>query len=148
SYQGRNLVGFSPPQANQQSLLLPIALDMNAWNALLAGTSLPSGYSSQDQHTYTPPQPGLKAPTNVSSKPDSIPELVGIYPNVNAPGNFGLIDLGPDANDAPAFWSWIAKGPSAADVTYLANNHNGVSGSSNWQATPANPATLKGGPGL
>jgi hypothetical protein len=84
----------------------------------------------------------------VSSKPDGIPELVGIYPNSNAPGNFGLVDIGPNANDAPAFWNWIKNGPSASDLTYLANNNNGVSGSSTWQATPTNPATLKGGPGL
>jgi hypothetical protein len=131
------------------SPLLPIALDVQAWNALLnPSLTMPSGYTRQDSYTYTPPTPSLPFPSNVSSGKDGIPELVGIYPNVNAPGNLGLIDIGPDANNAPTFWNWIANGPSKSDLRYLAQNHNGVPGSSNWLATPDNPATVKGGPGL
>ncbi len=147
-YQGRNIVGFSVPKADQRSLLLPVALDVVAWTALLEGTALPPGYTRQDEYTSTAPQPGRKAPGNVVSAPDGIPELVSIYPTANAPGNFGLIDIGLDANDAPTFWDWITNGPSASDIIYLAKNHNGVSGSSAWQATPGNAAVLKGGPGL
>lgn len=44
---GGNVVGFSAPSANANSPLLPIALDVNAWTALLSGTPLPSGYTKE-----------------------------------------------------------------------------------------------------
>lgn len=148
AYVGNNVVGFSAPSGTWKSPLLPIGLAADAWQALLNKTPLPSGYTSADQYRFTTPQPGNLPPNNVSKQADGIPELTGIYPNPNAPGNFGLVDIGPNANDAPAFWNWISNGPSASDLTYLAANRNGVSGSSSWQATPSQPATIKGGPGL
>jgi len=148
SWGGSQAIGFKGQTNGPNSLLLPIGLDMNAWNALLNNIAMPSGYTKQDNYTATQPTPSNPYPNNVSNGGDGIPELAGIYPNVNAPGNFGLIDLGPNNNSAPAFWNWITNGPSPADLQYLAQNRNGVSGSSTWQATPSNPATVKGGPGL
>jgi Flp pilus assembly protein TadG len=146
--QRGRITGFSVPNSSKRNLLLPIALDVNAWTALINNTTMPSGYTRQDSFTYATPTSAVAAPKNVTSGADGIPELQGIYPNSNAPGNFGLIDIGPDANDAPTFWDWITNGASADDMTYLAANHNGVAGSKDFQATPYYPATLKAGPGL
>jgi hypothetical protein len=148
TWGGSKVIGFKGAHNGPQSLLLPIALDVNAWNALLNKTAMPAGYSTQDNWTVVRPTSSVSWPSNVTPGGDNIPELVGIYPNKNAPGNFGLIDIGPDNNGAPAFWNWITNGPSGDDLIYLAANRNGVSGSSTFQASPANPATLKCGPGL
>jgi Flp pilus assembly protein TadG len=145
---GSKAIGFKGQTNGPNSLLLPIALDVNAWNAFLSSSSMPPGYTSQDNYTVTSPTPSNPSPGNVTSGADGIPEMVGIYPNVNAPGNWGLIDIGPDTNSAPSFWNWITNGPSPADLQFLAQNRNGVPGSSAWQATPSSPATLKCGPGL
>jgi hypothetical protein len=50
------------------------------------------------------------------------PEL-HVYPNPgNAPGNFGLLDIGPPSNNIPAFRNWIDDGATPNDISYLLNN--------------------------
>ena len=107
---------------NVNAHILPVALDVNVWkNFYLTG-------QSSDGNTYTNATNGM-------------PELQ-VYPCPgNAPGNFGLLDVGPPANNTPAFRNWIDDGQTPNDIQYLLNNH----------LLPVSPSTdtwWKCGPGL
>jgi Flp pilus assembly protein TadG len=135
--QKSTVTGFKSTTANAK--LLPIALDVALWNSFLATGLSPDGTRS-DSFSATLPTPNNHAPGNVSASGDGIPEFNDAYPNKNSPGNFGLVDIGPDANDTNAFRTWLNNGASPSDL-----NHFGPDG---LQATPGAPAILKGGPGL
>jgi Flp pilus assembly protein TadG len=144
---GTRVIGFKGiPGMN--SLLLPIALDATAWNAMVSLGTMPTGYTVQDLYTVVRPTTTLQSPNNVTSGTDGIPEMVGVYPNPIMPGDFGLVVLGPDTSAAGDFQNWITNGPSTADLTYLAQNQNPVSGSTTWTASVSAPATVTAGPGL
>lgn len=107
---------------NVDAHILPVALDVNVWkNFYLTG-------KSSDNNTYTNATNGM-------------PELK-VYPCPgNAPGNFGLLDVGPPANNTPAFRRWIDDGETPNDIQYLLNNN----------LLPVSPSTdkwWKCGPGL
>lgn len=146
AYESNSMTGFEG-KASGRGSLLPIALDLNAWIAFQRGLPLPSGYSSVDDYSWDAEGP-TQGGYHLSNQADGINELKGIYPNKNAPGSFGLVDIGPDANDAPTFQNWIEFGQSQSDVDYLTAHRNGIPGSSTWVATLENPAVLKTGPGL
>jgi Flp pilus assembly protein TadG len=137
--QTSSVTGFNGSSSTSYGTLLPLAVDVNYWNAFLATGLSPDGTRS-DSYTVTLPTTANSAPGNVTSGADGTPEFNNLYPNNTSPGNFGLIDIGPPANDTPTFRTWIDNGPSAADLSYF--------GSDGLQATPSAPATLKGGPGL
>ncbi|MBI3839437.1 MAG: hypothetical protein HY288_16075, partial [Planctomycetia bacterium] len=130
--QPSTVTGFKGTTGGPNSRLLPMAVDLNFWNTFIATGISPSGTVS-DSFTFTPP-------STVSSGSDNVPELSDAYPNKISPGNFGLLDIGPPANDTPTFRDWIEYGPTPADLNYFGTN--------GLQATPSSPATVKGGPGL
>jgi Flp pilus assembly protein TadG len=135
--QASNVTGFKSSTVN--GTLLPIAVDVNLWNNFLSTGKSPDGTTS-DSFTVTLPSGNNPAPGNVAHGGDGIPEYNDVYPNKNSPGNFGLVDIGPPSNATPTFENWILHGPSPSDLNYF--------GSNGLQATPSDPATLKGGPGL
>jgi Flp pilus assembly protein TadG len=104
-----------------QGLLLPVALDIDVWNNYLA-----TGQSG-DGETYC--------------GPNGAPQLK-IYPTPkNAPGNFGLLCIGPPSSSVNPFRDWIDYGPTASDLQYLVE-HNML---------PVSPTARKmweGGPGM
>ncbi len=119
--------------------LLPIAVDVNFWNTFISTGKSPDGTIS-DNFSATLPNSTTQAPNNVSSGADGVPEFNDVYPNSNSPGNFGLISIGAPATSTPSFRNWIDNGASPSDLSYF--------GSDGLQATPSNPATMAGGPGL
>jgi Flp pilus assembly protein TadG len=135
--QASNVTGFKSSTVNGK--LLPIAVDVNLWNNFISTGKSPDGTTS-DAYAVTLPSGSNPAPGNVTSSGDGIPEFNALYPNSNSPGNFGLVDIGPPSNATPTFENWITNGPSPTDLSYFGTN--------GLQATPGDPATLKGGPGL
>src|SRR5262249_51357438 len=60
------------------------------------------------------------------------------YPD-SAPGNFGLVDVGPPQNNAPAFRNWIDFGETPNDISYLLSNNMlpvSIQAPQNWKAEP------------
>jgi Flp pilus assembly protein TadG len=112
--------------------ILPVALDVNIWNYF---------YTSK----------GLSPDGTIHTASNGNPELF-VYPNgpwalnpTNTPGSFGLIDLGPPANNVPAFRAWINNGQTPNDINYLiSNNLVPVSMPGNQYS----PEPWKVGPGL
>jgi len=101
--------------------ILPVALDVNVWKQFYQTGLSPDGL--------------LHLGTN------GLPQLQ-VYPNPgNAPGNFGLLDVGIPSNSTPAFRNWIDDGSTPNDIQYLLNN-------SLLPVAPNNPKYWKGGPGL
>jgi Flp pilus assembly protein TadG len=101
--------------------ILPVALDVNIWKNFYSTGKSPDG------NTY------------YASNGD--PQLQ-VYPtNTNTPGSFGLIDVGPPQNNAPAFRNWIDTGETPNDIQYLLNNNL-------LPVSMTSPAAWKVGPGL
>jgi len=109
-----------------QAHILPVALDYTVW----------------DQFYKTGMSPDGTIHVNATN---GYPELK-IYPSPdNAPGNFGLIDVGPPQNNVPAFRSWIDDGETPNDISYLINNNLlpvSMASPQNWKAGPGLKSTL------
>ncbi|HEV3119826.1 MAG TPA: pilus assembly protein TadG-related protein [Gemmataceae bacterium] len=102
--------------------ILPVALDYKVWDQFYATGKSPDG-------------------TIHSNAINGSPELhVYPYPG-NAPGNFGLLDTGPPANNVPAFRNWIDDGQTPNDISYLLNNNL-------LPVSMQSPKSWKCGPGL
>lgn len=101
--------------------LLPVAFDVNTWNQFFTNGSSPDG------NVYT----------------DSTGTAqIQIYPSPdNAPGNFGLLDIGPWTNATPDYSNWILNGPSSSDIQYLLDNGE-------LPVSQSSPKAWKGSPGL
>jgi hypothetical protein len=140
--QGNNITTFKSV-AGVNGKLLPIAVDVSYWNTLLANGNSPDGVN-HDAYKVTFPSPnpdGTIPAGTVTSGSDNIPELSGTYPDSVSTGNFGLVDIGPDANDTPTFGTWIDSGPSSTDIQSLLSTGK-------LPASPSSPKQWKGGPGL
>lgn len=106
------------------SSALPVALDMNTWEAFTNAN-------------WTSPYLSGVVSTNSNGRPQ-----LQVYPNTtNTPGNFGLVDLGPPATNVPAFRSWIDSGVTPNDISYLLSK-------SMLPVSPSAPANWTVGPGL
>ncbi len=102
-------------------MLLPVALDVNVWNQFLA-----TGVSSDGK---------------IYSGPNGAPQLK-VYPcPKNAPGNFGLLCVGPPSSSVTSFRDWIDYGPSPTDLQYLCNQNQ-------LPLSATTPKIWIGGPGL
>ncbi|HLN26130.1 MAG TPA: pilus assembly protein TadG-related protein [Gemmataceae bacterium] len=114
------------PIPGVQAHILPVALDYTVW----------------DQFYNTGMSPDGTIHVNATN---GYPELK-IYPSPdNAPGNFGLIDVGPPQNNVPAFRSWIDDGETPNDISYLINNNLlpvSMASPQNWKAGPGLKSTL------
>jgi Flp pilus assembly protein TadG len=105
--------------------ILPIAFDVNYWKQFVATGVSPDG------NTY----PGSNGLPQVQVYP---------YPK-NAPGAFGLLDVGMPANNAPAFRSWIDNGQTPNDVSYLVSNNlvpASLTAPQQWKSGPGLTSTL------
>jgi len=101
--------------------ILPVALDVNYWKNFYQTGQSPDG--------------------TVVAGPNGAPQL-HIYPYPgNAPGSFGLIDVGHPANNTPAFRKWIDNGETPNDIKYLLNSNL-------LPVSPTNGQWWKCGPGM
>jgi Flp pilus assembly protein TadG len=106
---------------NVNAHILPVALDVNVWKTFYSTGKSPDG--------------------NIYLGPNGQPQLQ-VYPfDTNTPGSFGLLDVGPPQNNAPAFRNWIDDGETPNDISYLLSN-------SLVPVSPDAPKSWKCGPGL
>lgn len=131
--------GFNSYPGGPNAQLLPIAVDYNLWTAFMNSGASPDG-NVYDEYKYVRETSSLSAPHNVSNVADNIPEFHDVYPNATAPGNFGLLSIGPPATDTGSYHQWIDEGATPSDLAYF-----GVNG---LVASLEAPATVKGGPGM
>ena len=112
------ITGFSLPAGSSSTIsLLPIALDLTTWNALVQQIHSRTANGFQDQDRYN------KAPGTVSSGSDGIPE-VNIYPQGNSnlpPGNRGTVDIGSPNNSTMDLVRQITQGVNAYDLSFFPN---------------------------
>jgi hypothetical protein len=125
------------------SHVLPVALDINVWQNFANGNFVfTNGLFVASTSLYLTSN---NVTANTTGPDNSLPQLK-VYPsNTNTPGNFGLIDLGPPATNAPAFRNWIDNGETSNDISYLVS-HNllpvSTSSPENWTVGPGMTSTL------
>jgi Flp pilus assembly protein TadG len=106
--------------------ILPVGLDMNVWKTF---------------YTTSQSSDGL-----IHLAANGNPQLQ-VYPfGTNTPGNFGLLDTGPPANNVPAFRNWIDSGQTPNDISYLVNNGLlpvSVNSPKQWKVGPGINSTLQ-----
>ena len=102
--------------------VLPVALDYKIWDTFYKTGVSPDGTIHIN-------------PTNQTPQLHVYP-----YPG-NAPGSFGLLDLGPPSNFVPAFRDWIDNGTTPNDISYLLSNNL-------MPVSMDSPKDWKCGPGL
>jgi Flp pilus assembly protein TadG len=79
--------------------VLPLTLDINAWNTFL--------------------QTGVSSDGTTKSSYNGAPQMQ-VYPSPNlAPGNFGMLSLNDSSNSASDISSWITNGLSQTDISNL-----------------------------
>jgi len=104
------VVGWKVTDNTGNAGLLPLALKVDAWNNLLAGT-----FTTGDNYAYDP------ATGAVTAGHDGINEL-NLYPGGGATqlpaGNFGTVDIGDPGNSTADLARQIRYGVSADDLAY------------------------------
>src|SRR5262249_47287526 len=89
---------------------------------------------------------GTSSDGTIHLAPNGSPQL-HIYPYPgNAPGSFGLLDVGPPQNNVPAFRAWIDDGETPNDISYLVNNSLlpvSIESPKNWKCGPGLKSTLQ-----
>jgi Flp pilus assembly protein TadG len=97
-----NVVSFqSKPGAH--GALLPMALDINAWNTFV--------------------QTGVSSDGAVKSSANGAPQLQ-VYPSPNlAPGNFGMLSLDDSSNSSSAISGWISNGLTGTEIAALKDSN-------------------------
>ncbi len=119
---GNNVSGSTPIIGAH---ILPVAFDVNYWI----------------KYTKT----GVSPDGNVYLGPNGMPQ-VQVYPYPgNAPGSFGLLDVGVPSNNVPAFRSWINNGQTPNDINYLVSNNLvpvSMTAPKQWKCGPGLKSTL------
>lgn len=101
-------VGFRiTAQSNLTADILPIALDANTWNALLAGTG-------RDRYAYNPETGQVTSGADGILECNLYPEGTGDLP----PGNRGTVDIGSPNNSTADIARQILYGVNAQDLAY------------------------------
>ncbi|MEX2175147.1 MAG: pilus assembly protein TadG-related protein [Pirellulaceae bacterium] len=101
-----NISGFELPADGSNLEILPFALDVETWDALLAGVG-------SDNYRFD------KASDTVSAAPDGILE-VNLYPQATgSPGNRGTVDIGGSNNSTSDIARQIVHGINSGDMQAL-----------------------------
>ncbi len=118
--------GFRTPSGGGNLGILPFALDLESWEALLGG-------EGEDQYRWNPET------NKVEPGSDGVLE-VSLYPQgTGSPGNRGTVDIGSDSNSTADIARQILYGISASDLAY----HGG-----SLTFNEAGELYLKGDPGI
>jgi len=104
-----NISGFRAPSNGENLEMLPLALDLETWNALLAGCGT-------DDWTWNAEL------GQVQSGPDGILEANLFPQDTGAPGNRGTVDIGNSNNSTADIARQILYGVTAEDLAH----HGGV----------------------
>ncbi|MCA9134342.1 MAG: hypothetical protein KDA45_14335 [Planctomycetales bacterium] len=109
----QKISGFSlPPSSSHKLNLLPFALDIDTWEAMLAG-------NAPDNYAYDPTHVPTASSGSVSGGSDGIRE-VNLFPqNTGSPGNRGTVDIGGANNSTNDIARQIVHGISEQDLVDL-----------------------------
>ncbi len=99
----RNISGFKAPSNGTNLDVLPYALDLDTWNALLAG-------NASDQWRWN------AATKTITSGSDGILEANLFPQGTGSPGNRGTVDIGGSNNSTADIARQIVSGISASDL--------------------------------
>ncbi len=109
-----------------ECLMLPVAFDVNYWNQFFAEGISPDGTIHTD---------------------GSGNSQIQIYPSPqDAPGNSGLLCIGPETNSTPDYRNWILNGPGGSDLQCLLDNGSlpvSLESPKPWKGSPGLRSTLK-----
>jgi hypothetical protein len=101
-----DISGFKTPSDSSNLAILPFALNIQAWNLLMAGQGV-------DHWAYDPAQ------KQVSHGSDGVKEF-DLFPlATGASGNLGTVNLGNPSNSTSDVCRQISEGLSAQDLEYL-----------------------------
>jgi hypothetical protein len=105
------IVGFRAPRNGQNNSLMPFAVKIDAFNAILNGSA------GTDNYRVDPATGAVTAGT------DNIKEMVMFPDRVTGygitPGNFGTVDVGSYSNSTQDLKRQIQEGVSAEDLAYF-----------------------------
>jgi hypothetical protein len=105
----KNIGGFRAPGNGEKLGILPFALDLDTWNAVLAE-------STADQWTWNPDTKTITAGSDGIHECNLFPQGTG------CPGNRGTVDIGGSNNSTADIARQITQGVSEADLAH----HGGV----------------------
>jgi hypothetical protein len=101
--------GFRMPSDSSNLMMLPFAVNIQAWRALMAG-------QGDDRWTYDPVR------KQVSHGGDGTKEIL-LYPvDTGSSGNLGMVDLGNPNNSTSDACRQITEGINAQDLQFLSGN--------------------------
>jgi Flp pilus assembly protein TadG len=99
----KQIKGFRAPESDETLGILPIALDQDTWNAMLAG-------AASDNWHYNPTTKAITAGS------DGVLEM-NLYPQgIGWPGNRGTVDIGGTDNSTAVLSRQISEGLNAEDL--------------------------------
>jgi len=101
----RNIGGVKTPGNGGNVDLLPYALDIDTWNALLAG-------NATDQWTWNPQTQTISAGADGIKEANLFPQGTG------SPGNRGTVDIGSNNNSTADLARQIVHGVSPSDLAH------------------------------
>ncbi len=101
----KNIAGFRAPASGENLGMLPFALDVNTWNALLA-------QQTADQWTWHPDT------KTITPGPDGVHECTLFPQGTGSPGNRGTVDIGSDNNSTADVARQITDGVSPQDLEH------------------------------
>ena len=100
----RNIRGFRPPKDGTNLDIVPIAIDEESWNRMIAGDG-PDDWTINDDGTIQPVGDGIAE--------------MNMYPQgTGAPGNRGTIDIGSNNNSTNVIERQVTDGITPADLAY------------------------------
>ena len=113
------IVGFSVAEDAHLNIL-PFSVDVNEWDAVFSVAYNPSE-TIEDRFGITLASISFNLiPSLVSTFVVSTPRTLKIFPNdLDAPGNFGTIDIGSDNNSTCELLDDIRHGPSYEDIELI-----------------------------
>ncbi len=125
----RNISGWHTPASGGNIQLLPYALDVDTWNAMLCG-------SGGDTYKWTESTGAVTTGNDGKREMNLFPQGTG------SPGNRGTVDIGSSNNSTADIARQIVYGISPADLAYHGGevkfnscgyvNLNGDTGISAW----------------
>ncbi len=102
----KNVAGFKAPATSSETLgILPFALDIDTWNAVLAQQTADDWSWDYDTKTITPGSDGVHE--------------CNLFPQgTGSPGNRGTIDIGSDNNSTAVIARQITDGVTSEDLEH------------------------------
>ena len=113
TFSSGNTAGIRVTEETGNSALMPFAVKIDDWKALVDGAGEDNWAFDPDTGAVSPGQDGIRELRMFPEKATG---------SLITPGNFGTIDIGDHNNSATELSRQILEGPSAADFAHYPNN--------------------------